>query len=190
MDQLPLFHNPKSKSQYSIFLDKSQDPFGYISIHPFSRDLLTLFSSIIQRSRRERLYKQRRKRKQRTKEGGLSPSLVHTKFWREKKATLIFSFQCLICWHTMRELLSSFYIIQYILLIVLFLPLYTQSLSFNYSDALSKSLLYFEAQRSGHLPYNQRVKWRGHSGLTDGLQQGVSIYLIKPNLFYNMYNFF
>jgi Glycosyl hydrolase family 9 len=42
---------------------------------------------------------------------------------------------------------------------------------------LHKSLLYFEAQRSGRLPYNQRVTWRGHSGLTDGLQQGVIIYL-------------
>ena len=44
---------------------------------------------------------------------------------------------------------------------------------FDYGDALSKSLLYFEAQRSGRLPYNQRVSWRHHSALTDGLQQGV-----------------
>lgn len=44
---------------------------------------------------------------------------------------------------------------------------------FDYGDALSKSLLYFEAQRSGRLPYNQRVTWRDHSGLTDGLEQGV-----------------
>ncbi|KAG1327067.1 endoglucanase 11 [Cocos nucifera] len=46
---------------------------------------------------------------------------------------------------------------------------------FDYKNALSKSLLYFEAQRSGRLPYNQRVTWRGHSGLTDGLQQGVDL---------------
>ncbi|KAM0896694.1 hypothetical protein ACQ4PT_023021 [Festuca glaucescens] len=45
----------------------------------------------------------------------------------------------------------------------------------DYGDALSKSLLYFEAQRSGRLPYGQRVRWRGHSGLTDGLQQGVDL---------------
>lgn len=44
----------------------------------------------------------------------------------------------------------------------------------DYADALRKSLLYFEAQRSGRLPYNQRVTWRDHSGLTDGLEQGVS----------------
>ncbi|CAM0951257.1 unnamed protein product [Alopecurus aequalis] len=45
----------------------------------------------------------------------------------------------------------------------------------DYGQALSKSLLYFEAQRSGRLPYNQRVRWRGHSGITDGLQQGVDL---------------
>lgn len=43
----------------------------------------------------------------------------------------------------------------------------------GYREALHQSLLYFEAQRSGHLPYNQRVTWRHHSGLTDGLEQGV-----------------
>lgn len=46
---------------------------------------------------------------------------------------------------------------------------------YDYGEALSKSLLYFEAQRSGRLPYDQRVKWRGHSGLTDGLEQGVDL---------------
>ncbi|KAF0899275.1 hypothetical protein E2562_015927 [Oryza meyeriana var. granulata] len=46
---------------------------------------------------------------------------------------------------------------------------------FDYRNALHSGLLYFEAQRSGHLPYNQRVRWRGHSGLADGLQQGVDL---------------
>ncbi|GJN03531.1 hypothetical protein PR202_ga20986 [Eleusine coracana subsp. coracana] len=46
---------------------------------------------------------------------------------------------------------------------------------FDYRKALHNSLLYFEAQRSGHLPYNQRVQWRGHSGLGDGLQEGVDL---------------
>lgn len=44
---------------------------------------------------------------------------------------------------------------------------------FDYGEALTKSLLYFEAQRSGRLPYNQRVTWRGNSGLFDGIEQGV-----------------
>lgn len=53
--------------------------------------------------------------------------------------------------------------------------------SFDYGEALSKGLLYFESQRSGHLPHNQRVTWRHHSGLTDGLEQGVSpFYSIPP----------
>ncbi|XP_058746726.1 endoglucanase 11-like [Vicia villosa] len=47
--------------------------------------------------------------------------------------------------------------------------------SFDYGQALSHSLLYFESQRSGHLPYNQRVNWRHHSGLSDGLEQGVDL---------------
>lgn len=47
------------------------------------------------------------------------------------------------------------------------------SQSFDYGEALSKSLIYFETQRSGRLPHNQRITWRDHSGLTDGLQQGV-----------------
>ncbi|WZZ13135.1 hypothetical protein YC2023_106224 [Brassica napus] len=45
----------------------------------------------------------------------------------------------------------------------------------DYGQALSKSLLFFEAQRSGVLPRNQRVTWRSHSGLTDGKSSGVNL---------------
>ncbi|KAK7264116.1 hypothetical protein RJT34_31720 [Clitoria ternatea] len=51
----------------------------------------------------------------------------------------------------------------------------SESSGFNYGDALDKSLMFFEAQRSGKLPVEQRVKWRGDSGLQDGLQQGVDL---------------
>lgn len=47
----------------------------------------------------------------------------------------------------------------------------------DYADALTKSLKYFEAQRSGKLPSTQRVTWRGDSGLSDGLAQGVRVFL-------------
>ncbi|CAN1124234.1 Endoglucanase 11 [Linum perenne] len=60
-----------------------------------------------------------------------------------------------------------------ILLLLTFLTPFSSA--FDYADALSKSLLYFESQRSGRLPYNQRVSWRDHSGLTDGLEQGVDL---------------
>ncbi|KAJ6973319.1 endoglucanase 11-like [Populus alba x Populus x berolinensis] len=61
-----------------------------------------------------------------------------------------------------------------VLLISIF-PILNTGLALDYGDALKKSLLYFESQRSGRLPYNQRVTWRHHSGLTDGLEQGVDL---------------
>ncbi|ERN12111.1 hypothetical protein AMTRI_Chr01g131900 [Amborella trichopoda] len=45
----------------------------------------------------------------------------------------------------------------------------------DYGDALSKSIMFFEAQRSGYLPGNQRVKWRADSGLHDGKASGVDL---------------
>ncbi|KAJ0555718.1 putative cellulase [Helianthus annuus] len=45
----------------------------------------------------------------------------------------------------------------------------------DYGQALSKSILFFEAQRSGYLPGNQRVRWRGNSGLLDGKSSGVDL---------------
>ncbi|XP_019184956.1 PREDICTED: endoglucanase 1-like [Ipomoea nil] len=38
----------------------------------------------------------------------------------------------------------------------------------DYSDALEKSILFFEGQRSGKLPADQRLNWRGDSALSDG----------------------
>ena len=51
---------------------------------------------------------------------------------------------------------------------------------FNYKEALTKSLIFLEAQRSGKLPPNNRVPWRGDSALDDGKLVNVclnSIYL-------------
>ena len=55
------------------------------------------------------------------------------------------------------------------------LTISTTTQAFDYVDALTKTFIYFESQRSGLLPYNQRVTWRDHSGLTDGLEQGVDL---------------
>lgn len=46
---------------------------------------------------------------------------------------------------------------------------------FDYGNAVAKSMLFFEAQRSGKLPFHQRVKWRADSGLRDGFLQGVDL---------------
>jgi endoglucanase len=37
--------------------------------------------------------------------------------------------------------------------------------SFNYGEALQKSLLFYEAQRSGDLPTTNRINWRGDSAM-------------------------
>ncbi|XP_043711961.1 endoglucanase 24-like [Telopea speciosissima] len=45
----------------------------------------------------------------------------------------------------------------------------------DYQDALSKCILFFEGQRSGWLPADQRLTWRGNSGLGDGSASGVDL---------------
>ncbi|KAL6503765.1 hypothetical protein OROGR_025688 [Orobanche gracilis] len=48
--------------------------------------------------------------------------------------------------------------------------------SIDYGDALTKSLLFYEAQRSGKLPHHgQRVQWRADSALTDGHSAGIDL---------------
>jgi hypothetical protein len=43
---------------------------------------------------------------------------------------------------------------------------------YNYGEALQKSFLYLEANRSGYLPANNRIDWRGDSALNDGADIG------------------
>ncbi|GMI83251.1 cellulase 3, ARABIDOPSIS THALIANA GLYCOSYL HYDROLASE 9B3 [Hibiscus trionum] len=45
----------------------------------------------------------------------------------------------------------------------------------DYKDALRKSLLFFQGQRSGNLPANQRVSWRSNSALSDGFLDRVDL---------------
>jgi len=45
----------------------------------------------------------------------------------------------------------------------------------NYKDVLHKSLLFYEAQRSGKLPADNRVPWRRDSCLTDGSDVGLDL---------------
>ncbi|XP_071916835.1 endoglucanase-like [Coffea arabica] len=47
--------------------------------------------------------------------------------------------------------------------------------TYDYEDALSKSILFFEGQRSGKLPPDQRVNWRGDSALSDGKLENVDL---------------
>ncbi|MDN4068472.1 glycoside hydrolase family 9 protein [Paenibacillus vini] len=43
---------------------------------------------------------------------------------------------------------------------------------YNYAEALQKSIYFYETQRSGELPDNNRVEWRGDSGMQDGADVG------------------
>ncbi|XP_031129866.1 endoglucanase 1-like [Ipomoea triloba] len=45
----------------------------------------------------------------------------------------------------------------------------------DYSVALEKSIIFYEGQRSGKLPANQRLTWRGNSGLSDGSTSHVDL---------------
>ena len=49
---------------------------------------------------------------------------------------------------------------------------------YNYGEALQKSLLFYELQRSGDLPEQTRSNWRGDSCLKDGSDAGM--FLIFP----------
>ncbi|WP_413171899.1 glycoside hydrolase family 9 protein [Anabaena azotica] len=52
----------------------------------------------------------------------------------------------------------------------------TNNVGFNYSEALEKSILFYEAQRSGNLnEATNRVPWRGDSALNDGADVGVDL---------------
>ncbi|XP_043725398.1 endoglucanase 12-like [Telopea speciosissima] len=66
--------------------------------------------------------------------------------------------------------LSSLSFLGFLLLLLLH-----EVASIDYTLALTKSLLYYEAQRSGKLPPNQRVQWRGDSGLNDGSDAGIDL---------------
>jgi endoglucanase len=47
--------------------------------------------------------------------------------------------------------------------------------TYNYAEALQKSILFYEAQRSGKLPADNRISWRGDSGLKDGADVGKDL---------------
>ncbi|KAD2152072.1 hypothetical protein R6Q59_003972 [Mikania micrantha] len=66
----------------------------------------------------------------------------------------------------------------YFLAILFILPFSSFTSAFTsqqYSDALTKSILFFQGQRSGKLPANQRVKWRADSALHDGSSANVDL---------------
>lgn len=54
-------------------------------------------------------------------------------------------------------------------------PTSSSSTNFNYGEALQKSLMFYELQRSGKLPADKRDNWRGDSALSDGSDNGLDL---------------
>jgi len=63
-------------------------------------------------------------------------------------------------------LLSTLY------LLVLGSPFSPSAATYNYGEVLQKSMWFYEVQRSGALPANNRVEWRGSSAVHDGSDVG------------------
>lgn len=65
-----------------------------------------------------------------------------------------------------------------IVLVCIFMAFHSLE-ALDYGDALNKSILFFEGQRSGKLPVSQRVTWRADSALSDGQPDNVKAYSIN-----------
>jgi len=50
-----------------------------------------------------------------------------------------------------------------------------QETKYNYEEVLVKSLLFYEAQRSGKLPADNRIPWRADSALDDRGSNGEDL---------------
>ncbi len=46
---------------------------------------------------------------------------------------------------------------------------------YNYAEGLQKTLLFYDAQRSGKMPANKRLNWRGDSHPEDGRDAGIDL---------------
>ena len=47
-----------------------------------------------------------------------------------------------------------------------------QAQKYPYDEVLGKSILFYEAQRSGPLPADNRIDWRGDSAMNDAVLGG------------------
>ena len=65
-----------------------------------------------------------------------------------------------------------------LVLVVMMMVVVTKVASNDYGDVLSKSILFFEGQRSGKLPPNQRMTGRKDSALRVGFDIGVSLFYL------------
>ncbi|XP_028102452.1 endoglucanase 12-like [Camellia sinensis] len=92
-----------------------------------------------------------------------------------KKKNKYVDLGCVVCsrkalrW-TLWSVVIAFFVIALPIIIAKYLPKHKPRPSppDNYTLALHKALLFFNAQKSGRLPKNNGISWRGNSGLQDG----------------------
>ncbi|KAL4655111.1 hypothetical protein ACB092_01G427200 [Castanea dentata] len=94
---------------------------------------------------------------------------------QEKKKTKYVDFGCIVISHKalkwiLGSIVLAFCVIGLPIIIANSLPKHKSPpiTPDNYSVALHKALLFFNAQKSGKLPKNNGIPWRGDSGLNDG----------------------
>lgn len=75
----------------------------------------------------------------------------------------------------MMGLSKSIMVVIVVMVMMTVMKMATAEFSANYGDALWKSILFFEGQRSGKLPPSQRMTWRKDSALRDGFDAHVII---------------
>ncbi|CAI9090772.1 OLC1v1025610C2 [Oldenlandia corymbosa var. corymbosa] len=93
----------------------------------------------------------------------------------EKKKKKYVDLGCVVCstkalkW-TAYGILIAFFLIGLPVMIVKLVPKHKEKppVPDNYTLALNKALLFFNAQKSGRLPKDNKIPWRGDSGLQDG----------------------
>lgn len=74
--------------------------------------------------------------------------------------------------------MKAFFFVLLLTFAMLFMPAFGKAdIAFakenqNYAELLQKSILFYEAQRSGKLPEGSRLNWRGDSALEDGKDVG------------------
>ncbi|KAG8380370.1 hypothetical protein BUALT_Bualt06G0008400 [Buddleja alternifolia] len=96
----------------------------------------------------------------------------------KKKKKKYVDLGCIVCsrtalkW-TVGSIIIAFFVIGLPIIIAKSLPKHKPrpSLPDNYTVVLHKALLFFNAQKSGKLPKNNGIPWRGNSGLQDGSDQ-------------------
>ncbi|WRX29938.1 Glycoside hydrolase family 9 - like 10 [Theobroma cacao] len=81
------------------------------------------------------------------------------------------------CFHLSKSPMATSSSVSFLCLLLFLSPLLLNTVhgNPNYKEALLKSILFFQGQRSGRLPANQQITWRSNSGLSDGLLEHVDL---------------